>query len=191
MIVWLAVTLLAGAGPEFSMPVLLPEDLVDAQGIRLEAQTPEPEPGMVLFEKNPDRPSLWYAPVASRTQDDGTVQFWYQRVEKSAEDYSDQRTLCLGEIRDGKWTLPKLHPDPPAWGGPNNVCMRRSPYKPTWGGFNVFQIVEAEGALQMLYWDQPSRIGPEPAPCGPFPKTAGNGKSCPAPCSQNTTTHSV
>ena len=157
--------------PAFSTPMLLPGHLVEAQGVHLEAQTPEP--GMTLFGKDAESPSLWYAPVASRTLDDGVVQLWYQRVNKSAEDYFDQRTLCLGEIRNGQWTLPELSPEPPAWGGPNNVCMLRSPHTPTWGGFNVFQIVEVGGTLQMLYWDQP----PESGEAGAMRATSTDGRT--------------
>ncbi|MCC6491369.1 MAG: hypothetical protein IT364_28020 [Candidatus Hydrogenedentes bacterium] len=152
----LATALLLSAAAEVSMPVLLPTDLVDPQGVRLEAQVPEP--GMTLMEKDAERPTLWYAPVATRTAGD-VVQLWYQRVNKGETEYSDQRTLCLGEIRDGQWTLPELSSEPLPWGGPNNVCLRRSPHKPTWGGFNVFQIVEAGDMLQMLYWDQPAETG--------------------------------
>jgi hypothetical protein len=171
MATWLVVSVLVCSGPELSMPILLPQQLVDAQDIRLEAQVPEP--GMVLFEKDPERASLWYAPVASRMLDDGTVQLWYQRVNKGEEDYFDQRALCLGEIRHGQWTLPELSPEPPVWGGPNNVCLRRSPHTPTWGGFNVFQIVEVDGVLQMLYWDQP----PESGEAGAMRATSTDGRT--------------
>ncbi|MCX7427477.1 MAG: hypothetical protein NTW96_17845 [Planctomycetia bacterium] len=139
------------------MPMLLPSDVVEAAGVRMEAQIPRP--GMVLVDKDSRRPSLWYSPVASRTLADGAVQLWYQRVDKGEADYMDQRTLCLGEIRGGRWTLPSIRPESPAWGGPNNVVMTRSPHKPTWGGFNVFQIVQVDNALEMLYWDQPAPTG--------------------------------
>lgn len=171
MATWLVVSVLICSGPELGIPMLLPQQLVEAQGVRLEAQVPEP--GMVLFEKNPERASLWYAPVASRMLDDGAVQIWYQRVNKGEEDYFDQRALCLGEIRNGQWTLPELSPEPPAWGGPNNVCLRRSPHTPTWGGFNVFQIVEVDGVLQMLYWDQP----PESGEAGAMRATSPDGRT--------------
>lgn len=169
--IWLVVSVLVCSGPELSMPMLLPQQLVDAQGVRLEAQVPEP--GMVLSEKDPERASLWYAPVASRMLEDGVVQLWYQRVNKGEEDYFDQRTLCLGEIRNGQWLLPELSPEPPVWGGPNNVCMRRSPHTPTWGGFNVFQIVEVDGVVQMLYWDQP----PESGEAGAMRATSTDGRT--------------
>lgn len=135
-------------------PVLLAfEPLHDAQGISLVAQ--RPRDGVVLMRKEAEHPKLWYAPVASRTAKD-VVEVWYQRVNTGETEFADQRTLCLGELRADGWVLPALQDAPPAWGGPNNVCMRRSPHKPTWGGFNVFQIVEADGRLRMLYWDQPS-----------------------------------
>ena len=45
--------------------------------------------------------------------------------------------------------------------------MTRSPHKPTWGGFNVFQIVAGRRrAWQMLYWDQPGPTG-EAGACAP------------------------
>lgn len=168
---WLVTAIAVCSAADFTMPFLLPQQLVDAQSVRLEAQTPEP--GLVLVEKEPARPSLWYAPVATRTLTDGTIQLWYQRVNKGEEDYFDQRTLCLGEIRDGQWVLPELHQEPPVWGGPNNVCMLRSPHTPTWGGFNVFQIVEVDGVLQMLYWDQP----PESGEAGAMRATSTDGRS--------------
>ncbi len=135
---------------------LFPEDLEDAQNVTLEAQLPEP--GIALFAKDPDRPKLWYAPVAAHAEGDGVL-LWYQRVNSGEKEYSDQRTLCLGELRGGQWLLPELQAGAPAWGGPNNVCLRRSLHKPTWGGFNVFQIVRAEPGFRMLYWDQPAAEG--------------------------------
>ncbi|NUQ65303.1 MAG: hypothetical protein HUU20_22785 [Pirellulales bacterium] len=139
------------------MPLLQRCDVVQAAGVRMEAQVPEA--GMVLCEKDPRRPALWYAPSASRTLEDGTVQIWYQRVNKEETSYADQRTLCLGEIRNGSWALPAVQPGSPAWGGANNVVMIRSPHRPTWGGFNVFQIVADRAGLAMLYWDQPGPTG--------------------------------
>jgi hypothetical protein len=36
------------------------------------------------------------------------------------------------------------------------VVLQRSPHKPTWGGFNVFQIVRGgDDGFHLLYWDQP------------------------------------
>jgi hypothetical protein len=139
------------------MQLLMPSDLVQASGVRLEAQIPQP--GMVLLDKDPQRPLLWHAPSASRTLQDGTVQLWYQRVNMGETDYLDQRILCLGEIRDNRWTLPAIHREPPAWGGPNNIVLTRSPHTPTWGGFNVFQLIQVDEALSMLYWDQPDAAG--------------------------------
>jgi hypothetical protein len=135
---------------------LFPEDLGDAQGVRLEPQMPER--GLTLAEQDVQRPKLWYGPAAARATADGAM-IWYQRVNSGEADYLDQRTFCLGEIRGAQWVLPELNPTVPPWGGPNNVCLRRSPYKPTWGGFNVFQIVEIGGVYQMLYWDQPTETG--------------------------------
>jgi hypothetical protein len=139
-----------------AMPFLLPEDLVDLQRIRLEAQLPQHT--TVLIPKDADRPKLWYAPVAAEPVKNG-ARVWYQRVNSAEKEYCDQRTLCLGEIREGAWNPVALDATPPAWGGVNNVCLRRSPFKATWGGFNVFQIIRGNDGYQMLYWDQPDEKG--------------------------------
>ena len=90
------------------MPMLLPSDVVEAAGVRMEAQVPQP--GMVLVDKDPRRPLLWYRPCLADPRR-RRVQLWYQRVNKGEADYIDQRTLCLGEIRGERWTLAV---DPPA-----------------------------------------------------------------------------
>ena len=133
-----------------------PWNITQSDGIELKAQLPEP--GLTLTTKDPERPKLWYAPVASLTHN-GKTSLWYQRVNSGEKEWIDQRTLCLGYIEDGQWSLPSLSPAPPVWGGPNNVVMTRSPHKPTWGGFNVFQMVQDDDRLHMLYWDQPSETG--------------------------------
>lgn len=149
--------LVAGvAAAPFPMTFAFPGDLQEAHGVVLEAQ--RPGPGLVLFEKDAGRPKLWYAPVAAIPSGE-CVRIWYQRVNTGEAEYSDQRTLCVGELREGQWTLPALSSAAPVWGGPNNVCMRRSPHKATWGGFNVFQIVQSGDAFRMLYWDQPGAEG--------------------------------
>jgi hypothetical protein len=139
-----------------AMLFLLPEDPVGSKGITLEAQLPQHT--TVLIAKDADRPKLWYAPVAAEPIPTG-ARVWYQRVNSAEKEYSDQRTLCVGEIRDGAWRLVPVGATPPAWGGVNNVCLRRSPFKPTWGGFNVFQILRRGDGYQMLYWDQPDEKG--------------------------------
>lgn len=144
-----AVCLLAAA--DLPLVFLSPDDIESAAAVHVNAQIPEK--GFVLLFNN-HQPDLWYAPVAAFPEGDA-VRVWYQRVCKSEKDYSDRRTLCIGELRGDTWTLPALDETPPAWGGPNNVVMRRSPHKPTWGGFNVFQIVRGANSYRMLYWDQP------------------------------------
>lgn len=144
------------AATTLPMVFLSPGDAADADGIALEPVVPEP--GMTLIPADPAIPKLWYAPVAAYPEN-GSILLWYQRVNSAEPDYSDQRTLCLGELRDGIWTMPALGDAPAPWGGPNNVCMRRSPFQPTWGGFNVFQIARENGAFRMLYWDQPAAEG--------------------------------
>jgi len=131
---------------------LFPEDIEDGEGVRIEAQGPESFHD--LIPKDETRPNLRYAPVATEGTKQG-VRIWYLRVDPDERNYADQRALCLGILKYGAWTLPSLAPDAPAWGGPNNVVMRRSPHKSTWAGFNVFQIVRRRGPYRMLYWDQP------------------------------------
>ena len=156
MLTLVAVVAVVSGGGCLPMPFMFPDDLQDAQGVAVEAQPPEP--GLVLLGKDPDRPKLWCAPVAAAAEG-GRVRIWYQRVNTGEADYGDQRTLCVGELREGRWTLPALTEGAPVWGGPDNVCLRRSPHKATWGGFNVFQIVKADALYRMLYWDQPAAEG--------------------------------
>jgi hypothetical protein len=141
---------------QLPMVFLGPEDIEDARNVRVEAQLPETV--VTLVPKDAEHPSLWYSPTAAQERD-GEVRVWYQRVDKSVAEYSDQRALCLGFIRNGQWHFPELSPQSPAWGGPNNIVMRRSPYKPTWGGFNVFQIAAVGRGYRMIYWDQPNETG--------------------------------
>ena len=135
---------------------LFPDEPLDAEGVRLVAQVPESGPKLIA--KDESRPKLWYAPVAARPVEDG-VRIWYQRVDSGEAEYINQRTLCVGDLKGRSWSIPALTLEAPAWGGNNNVCMTRSPHKPTWGGFNVFQLVEHNNALHMLYWDQPDEDG--------------------------------
>ena len=144
----------AATAAALPMPMLQPSDLIGASGVQLEAQTPKQ--GMELYHKFPAS-SVWQTPMASRTLDDGAVQIWYLRVDyDAATTYMNKLVLCLGEIRDGQWTLPAVSSTPPPWGGVNNIVMTRSPYPSSWGGFAPHQIVSGGGGLQMLYWDQPA-----------------------------------
>lgn len=130
-----------------------PGDIEQARGVEIVPLMPESKTTLIPAE--PARPSLWYSPVATHTA--GTTAYiWYQRVEREQPEYSDQRTLCLGLFHDGQWAIPSVREEPVPWDGPNNVVMRRSPHTPTWGGFNVFQILPFEGNYRMVYWDQPA-----------------------------------
>ncbi|HPO14655.1 MAG TPA: hypothetical protein PLI09_14535 [Candidatus Hydrogenedentes bacterium] len=139
-----------------ALPMLFlgPGDLRETGGVTIEAQVPESM--SVLITPDSSRPKLWPYPVAAFPEGE-KIRVWYQRVDKGEAEYSDQRTLCLGELEGKGWSLPPLFPEEPAWKGPNNVVMRRSPYPPTWGGFNVFQLVREGGEYRMLYWDQPEK----------------------------------
>ncbi|MDQ1257283.1 MAG: hypothetical protein QG656_1886, partial [Candidatus Hydrogenedentes bacterium] len=145
-----SVTAAAGSVP---MAFLFPDQLEDASNVVLAPRFPEST--AVLVAADPSRPKLWYSPAAVWSGD-GEDLVWYQRVDKGEKEYMDQRVLCAAWIRNGEWSLPALRPGSPVWGGPDNVAMRRSPHKPTWGGFNVFQIVREGDRFRMLYWDQPA-----------------------------------
>jgi len=138
-----------------TLQFLLPEDLHEPHGVVLQAQPPESR--RMLVPADPARPKLWYAPVSAHADGD-LVRIWYQRVDKDEPVYRDQRLLCVGELRAGQWGIPRVGDETLPWGGPDNTVMRRSPDTPTWGGFNVFQILRDGAGYHMLYWDQP---GPE------------------------------
>jgi len=125
---------------------------------------------ITLIAADPSRPRLWYAPVGTFAAPNGTL-IWYQRVDTDEKVFSDQRTLCLGVWQANSWIMPPFREESPAWGGPNNVVMRRSPKKPTWGGFNVFQILWVNDHFEMLYWDQP-----EEGDAGLLRSSSPNGK---------------
>lgn len=151
------VAALTAGALSYELPLANPDTLREAQGVRLQPRLPDEI--KVLIERAPENDSLWYAPGAVRSTPEG-VEIWYQRVEKKAKEYMDQRTLCLGILKNnGSFVMPEISPEPPAWGGPNNVVMRRSPHPPTWGGFNVFQMAEKDQQLYLLYWDQPEKEG--------------------------------
>lgn len=154
---WMAMVVMALMGAAGAEATLFtsPDALEDATGVELRAQLPESSEALATPEPGA---SLWYMPVAAVPLDRGTG-IYYQRVEKIQPEYLDQRVLCLGYYRDGQWTVPALREEPVPWGGPNNVVLRRSPYTPTWGGFNQHQVVRDGERFRMLYWDQPSEEG--------------------------------
>lgn len=149
MIALVAICLMSAT--ELPLVFVTPDSVQSANNLRIQPQLPEP--GQTLIFNN-HQPDLWYAPAAAIPEGDA-IRIWYQRVCKSEKEYSDQRTLCVGELRGDQWSLPALDSTTPAWGGPNNVVMRRSPHTPTWGGFNVFQLLRVGEFYRMLYWDQP------------------------------------
>lgn len=152
----LLIELLSMAAPnDVLLDFCRPEDLSSARAVYLAPEPPEET--IMLIPEDRDRPSLWYAPVAAYHVPP-EVLVWYQRVDKGEPEYMDQRVLCLGiwQGGQGKWITPDWGGQT-AWGGPNNVVLRRSPRPPTWGGFNVFQILRVKGQFEMLYWDQPEQ----------------------------------
>ncbi len=150
---WMGVLMWMAAIPAGVPVVFLSEsDLTDARGVGVAAQVSEDR--MTLVPKDAGRAALWYAPVASEQEEKG-ARIWYQRIDKQEAVYEDQRVLCVARVSSGQWSPVPVSGTPPAWGGVNNVVLRRSPHKPTWGGFNVFQILSGESGYAMLYWDQP------------------------------------
>ena len=152
MVLALSALLMSGAAAPLPYAFLDPGEIADAQGIEFHAQLPQETE--TLIEPDAGQPSLWYSPGGAAEMDQG-IMVWYQRVNKQEIEYSDQRTLCVLLFDGGKWSLPDIGETSPAWGGPDNVVLRRSPHTPTWGGFNVFQITPHGDGFVALYWDQP------------------------------------
>ena len=132
-----------------------PQDIVDCQNVLCMAQPIAKEAKTVLLRPTATQETLWYMPTDTvQVGAEGGV--YYQRVEKGQAKYEDQRTFCLGILRGKEFVVPELGLFPQAWEGPKNVVLQRSPHKPTWGGFNVFQMVgSGADGFRLLYWDQP------------------------------------
>ena len=110
-----------------------------------------------LLEADPQSHSLWFSPSDAWPSGED-YRIYYQRIEKTQKEYADQRVWCMGILKaDGTFVLPDLDLFPDTPSELSNVILRRSPHKPTWGGFNVFQTVKTPGGLRLLYWDQPSQ----------------------------------
>ena len=132
------------------------QDVLDPEGVTFTAHSFPDDRIEVLLEADEDRPSLWYMPTAAIPTREG-VRIYYQRVERDQEDWLQQRTLCMGILSAEGFERPDLGLFEQAWDGPRNVVLQRSPHTPTWGGFNVHQIVRDEsGGYVLLYWDQPA-----------------------------------
>ena len=139
-----------------------PSDVFAATNVIFRVTSPEERSApTVLLPPPKKKPQCWYAPVATE-QREGGARIWYQRIDSSEPEFANQRVFCLGEIRGGRFVLPDFKNGFSPWAQEPNVVMRRSPYKPTWGGFNVHQILEwpdgqhIDSRYVMLYWDQPS-----------------------------------
>lgn len=109
-----------------------------------------------LIPADDAHPKMWTYPAAVEVQGEA-VRVWYQRVDKEEKEYADQRVLCLGTLTTAGFAPEKMREGAPAWGGVDNVVLRRSPHKPTWGGFNVFQMTHEPKGYHLLYWDQPAQ----------------------------------
>ncbi len=143
------------SGTESTMYFMEPPDVAESQNVEFQVHRPFYRQPEMLWPTPLDKPGCWYMPVASEVTAD-RIRLWYQRIDKSEPEYVNQRVLCLAEIRGGEFSIPKLDIFPSPWPAEQNVVMHRSPHKPTWGGFNVFQIVrQPDGKYAMLFWDQP------------------------------------
>ncbi len=133
-------------------------DIREPQNVEIEAHPFTLENSRVLLDSNDDRPSLWRMPTDVIKFRKNAFVLFYQRVEKDLENYLHQRTWCLGYVKPGLPLMipPVDEPLEPSWPFPDHVVLQRSLHKPTWGGFNVFQIVPAKDeGWNVLYWDQP------------------------------------
>lgn len=130
-------------------------DICDGRSVRLQANSFSPRRRSDLIRPNVARPSLWYMPSAAVPVGED-IRIYYQRVESRLPVFSEQRVWCMGLLRPKGFSLPDLKLYPQSWPGPANTVLTRSPHKPTWGGFNVFQMApDPEGTWRVLYWDQP------------------------------------
>lgn len=129
-------------------------DIRDARDVRFRVQ-PFTR-ARYLLEADSQSPSLWYSPSDAIPAGED-YRIYYQRIEKTQKEYLDQRTWCLGILKpDGAFVLPALDLFPNLPANLSNVVLQRSPHKPTWGGFNVFQTTQTPDGLGLLYWDQPA-----------------------------------
>ncbi len=130
-------------------------DLSDARDVQFRVQPFTRD--KYLLEADPQNPSLWFSP-SDAVPSGEDYRIYYQRIEKTQKEYTHQRTWCLGILKpDGAFVLPELHLFPAMPPELPNVVLERSPHKPTWGGFNVFQTAGTPAGLTLLYWDQPSQ----------------------------------
>jgi hypothetical protein len=119
-------------------------------------------PPATLWPTPKAKPQCSFVPVSTEERGDAT-RIWYQRIDSSETDQVNQRVLCVGEVKGGTFAIPKLERTLSPWPEEPNVVMRRSPYRATWGGFNVHQILtrpkgqDQAAPYSMLYWDQPSK----------------------------------
>jgi hypothetical protein len=164
-----AATRVPAAGKPLHLLFWQPKDIRDGQTVTFRAHPFTDAEQTVLIPSDPGRPSIWYAPAAAVPAGD-EVRVYYQRINRDEQDYLDQRTLCVGMLRDDTFELPDLGIHPQSWDGPRNVVLRRSFRPATWGGFNVFQMVSDAGGHRLLYWDQP-----EEGPAGGMVATSRDG----------------
>jgi len=141
---------------ETSSPLLFWEDsdIRDARDVEFRVQPFTRS--RYLLETDPQRSSLWFSPSDAISSGED-YRIYYQRIEKTQKEYKDQRAWCMGILKpDGGFIIPDLGLFPASSPELPNVVLQRSPYKPTWGGFNVFQTVKTPAGFSLLYWDQPA-----------------------------------
>ncbi len=148
---------LCGDTQEISTHLLFWEDsdIRDARDVRFRVQPFART--KYLLEADPQKPSLWFSPSDAIPSGED-YRIYYQRIDKTQREYTDQRAWCMGILKpDGTFVIPELGLFPASPPELPNVVLQRSPHKPTWGGFNVFQTVETPSGMSLLYWDQPSQ----------------------------------
>ena len=129
-------------------------DIRDGRNVRFEAHPLTEAKRTVLIPADPNNASFRCLPTDAVPTDDGIL-VYYLRTDNNVK-YAEQRIWCLGFLRKDEFVLPDLKLFPQSWAGPANVALTRSPHDPSWGGFNVFQVVsDLKGGYRLLYWDQP------------------------------------
>ncbi len=149
---WLHVTVALAFSVGLPFSFFSPLDLKDAEGVTIEAQ--RPETASLLIPADPAHAATSYLPFAALASPQGVL-VWYLRSDP------ERRAVCLGTIREGRWTVPALRQEPVPWGGPNNIAMLAAPFSRSDGNapLSAFQVVVKEGKLWALYWDRRSPGG--------------------------------
>ena len=155
----------SGAESQVALPFyfLEPTDLSSASNVTFQVNSvTDQAPPPVLWATPKDKPQCSYVPVSTEEGPDA-VRIWYQRIDASESEQINQRVLCVGELKEEGFLVPKLGNTLSPWPQEQNVILRRSPFRSSWGGFNVHQILsrpkgqDKAAPYSMIYWDQPAK----------------------------------